>query len=148
MRHTKAPERLIEIFETEIERTNRHYVAYEVLAQPVDIEPDIDYLHPALAFAASSNPDIMYFHEVMRQPDRAQFLKAAVKEIDDQTENGNWRVIRADTVPEGATVLPAVWQCGGKDELVPARYTNGRKDSILMDQNKSRVCTIGKHTLQ
>ena len=93
MREAKAPERLIEIFETEIERTNRHYVAYEVLAQPVDIEPDINYIHPAIAFAASSNPDIMYFHEAMRQPDQAQFLKAAVKEIDDQTENGNWRVI-------------------------------------------------------
>ena len=59
MRHTKAPERLIEIFETEIERTNRHCIAYKVLAQPLDIEPDIDYMHPALAFAASSNPDVM-----------------------------------------------------------------------------------------
>jgi hypothetical protein len=46
---------------------------------------------------------------MMQQPDRAQFLKAAVKDIDDQTENGNWRVIQADTVPEGVTVLPAVW---------------------------------------
>jgi hypothetical protein len=82
MRHTNAPKRLIEIFETEIERMNRRYIAYEVLAQPVDIEPDIDYIHPAFAFAASSNPDITYFHEVMRQPDQAQFLKMAVKEID------------------------------------------------------------------
>jgi hypothetical protein len=63
MRHTKAPKRFIEILETEIERTNRHYVAYEVLAQPVEIEPDINYMHPTLGFAASSNPDIMYFHD-------------------------------------------------------------------------------------
>jgi hypothetical protein len=68
MQQTKAPKRLIEIFETEIKRVNRYYVAYKVLTQPVDIEPNIDYImHPALAFAASSNPDIMYFHEVMRQ---------------------------------------------------------------------------------
>ena len=47
----------------------------------------------------------MYFHEAMRQPDRVQFIDAAVK-IDDQTANGNWRVIRANTVTKGATILP------------------------------------------
>ena len=47
IRQTKAPERLIEIFETEIERTSKHYVAFEVLAQPIDIEAEIDYVHPA-----------------------------------------------------------------------------------------------------
>jgi hypothetical protein len=108
-RQRKVPQRLIEIFAAEVTDTNQHYVAYEVLAQPDDIEPEIDYQHPAVAFAASNNPDIMYWHEAMRQSDRKQFIQAAKEEIDGQTRNGNWRIIPKDKVPEGATILPAVW---------------------------------------
>jgi hypothetical protein len=109
IRQRNVPQRLIEIFAAEVTETNKHYEAYEVLAQSDDIEPESDYQHPALAFAASNNPDIMYWHEAMRQPDRKQFLQSAKQEIDDQTQNGNWRIIQRDTVPEGATILPAVW---------------------------------------
>jgi Reverse transcriptase (RNA-dependent DNA polymerase) len=80
-----------------------------VLAQPNDIEPEKDYQHPAIAFAASNNPDIMYWHKAMRQSDRKQFIQAAKEEIDGQTQNGNWRIIPKSSVPEGATILPAVW---------------------------------------
>ena len=93
----------------EITDTNSHYIAYEVLVQQDDIEPETDYQHPVVAYAASNNPDIMYWHKAMRQPDQKQFIQAAVEEINGQTENGNWRIIHKDTVPEGVTILPAVW---------------------------------------
>ena len=63
-RQQKVPQRLT--FEAEITDTGQHYIAYEVLAQPIDVEPETDYYqHPAVAFAASNNPDIMYWHEAM-----------------------------------------------------------------------------------
>ena len=67
-------------------------------------EPD-----PLLAMAASNNPDIMYLHEAMREPDRKEFLRAMVKEVKAQMENGNFTIIRRDAAPAGAQILPAVW---------------------------------------
>ena len=43
-----------------------------------------------LAFAASADPDTMYYHEAMREPDRAEFIKAMQKEVKSHTENGVW----------------------------------------------------------
>jgi hypothetical protein len=51
--------------------------------------------HPLLfAFAASADPDTMYLHEAMRQPDRLQFIEAMKKEVEDHTKHKNWRVVR------------------------------------------------------
>ena len=64
---------------------------------------------PLLAFAASNDPDVMYLHEAMRQPDRKQFLEAMQREVEGQTKNGNWSIIPRIAVPKGSTILPAVW---------------------------------------
>jgi hypothetical protein len=71
-----------------------------------------------LAMKASADPDTMYHHEVMRQPDREEFKKAMQKEIDDQMANGNFTIVRRTKVPKGATVLPAVWQMKRKRDIL------------------------------
>jgi hypothetical protein len=63
-----------------------------------------------LAMKASADPDLMYHHEAMREPDRDEFKKAMQKGIDDQMENGNFEIIKRREVPKGAAILPAVWQ--------------------------------------
>jgi hypothetical protein len=45
----------------------------------------------------------------MRQPDRKQFLKAMQEEVEGQTKNGNWSIVPRTEVPQGSTILPAVW---------------------------------------
>jgi hypothetical protein len=62
-RQCKVPQRLIKIFEVEVTDSNDLYKAYKLLAQPDGIKLESDYEHPAVAFAASNNPDIMYWHE-------------------------------------------------------------------------------------
>ena len=39
-----------------------------------------------IAFAASSDPDIMYLHEAMRQPDKKEFVQAMIDEVTTHTE--------------------------------------------------------------
>jgi hypothetical protein len=51
----------------------------------------------------------MYHHQAMKQPDAEEFRKAMKKEWNDQLQNGNFTMHRS-RVPEGATILPAVWQ--------------------------------------
>ena len=65
--------------------------------------------HPVLSYAASSDPDTMYLHQALKQPDREQFIEAMTKEVDDQIVQGNFEIIHRSKVPEGERVLPAVW---------------------------------------
>ena len=62
-----------------------------------------------LAFAASADPDTMYYHEVMREPDCAEFIKAMEKEVKSHTENGVWELVPRSSVPPATKILPAVW---------------------------------------
>ena len=50
----------------------------------------------------------MYMHEVMRQPDRKEFIKAMQKEVNDQMENENFSIVKGSEVPLDKVILPAV----------------------------------------
>ena len=91
-------------------------VAFEVLAVPNN-EAEIETMNPLIAMAASADPDTMYWHAAMSQPDRKQFLEAAVKEVNDQTKNGNWEVVHQTEVPSDASILPAVWSMKRKRRI-------------------------------
>jgi hypothetical protein len=43
-----------------------------------------------MAFAASSNPDVMYLDQAMKEPDREKFEEAMLEEVRAHTENGHW----------------------------------------------------------
>ena len=78
---------------------------------------ELEYENPLLAFAASADPDTMYWHEAMREPDRAKFIEAAEKEIDDHFNNGDFVIVRKDQVPKGVAVMKAVWQMKRKRHI-------------------------------
>ena len=104
-RQRKINQRLIAAFEAEIQKVG-NYEAYEVLASWQDETQD---LHPLQALAASADPDTMYLHEAMKQPDRKQFIVAMEEEVRAQSDNKNWKIVRKSEVPKDATILPAVW---------------------------------------
>jgi len=66
-------------------------------------------MHPLYAYKAKTDPDTMYLHEALREPDCKEFMKAMEKEIHDQMAHGNFMIVHQSTVPEGATILPTVW---------------------------------------
>jgi hypothetical protein len=69
------------------------------------------------AFAASSDPDIMYLHEAMKQPDRIHFIKAMEDEVRAHTENGNWIIVDRKSVPKNQPILPSVWAMRRKRDI-------------------------------
>jgi hypothetical protein len=81
-----------------------------------------------IAFAASSDPDIMYLHEALKQPDRKQFVQAMVDEVTTHTERGHWKLIPISEVPRGTKILPAVWAMRRKRKILSREATNGRPD--------------------
>ncbi|KAG7373762.1 small GTP-binding domain protein [Nitzschia inconspicua] len=56
-------------------------------------------LEDPIVFAASTNPDIMYRHEAMQEPDAPQFREAMVKEVIDHLKNRHFVVIPRSQVP-------------------------------------------------
>ena len=74
---------------------------------PKGESPDFED-NPLLVFKANSDPDTMYMHEALKEPDRAQFIKAMIKEVSDQRGNGNFLIISKSEVPKDGKVLPAV----------------------------------------
>ena len=96
-----------------VRRLIETYVALNAVTVPnqvlgsaflLDIEQD----SPINAFAASSDPDIMYLHQAMKEPDKAQFIKAMEQEVQAHITNDHWEMVPRCNVPEGVPVLPAV----------------------------------------
>ena len=52
-----------------------------------------------IAFAASADPDIMYYHQAMNEPDHEQFRQSVQKEIQDHEMNQHWEVISKQDIP-------------------------------------------------
>ena len=74
--------------------------------------------NPLLAFkATNSDPDTMYHHQAMWQPDRAQFMGAMQKEMDSQLQDGNFEIAHRSKIPSGTKVFPAVWQMRRKRDI-------------------------------
>jgi hypothetical protein len=63
-----------------------------------------------LAYKASTDPDTMYHHQAMKQPDREKFQEAMRKECKAHYKEGNYRLVKRSELPEGATLLSSVWQ--------------------------------------
>jgi hypothetical protein len=68
-----------------------------------------DEMEDPIAFAASSNPDIMYYDQAMKEPDSKQFEQAMVDEVTSHTDLGNWEIVPKTEIPEGTSLLPSVW---------------------------------------
>ena len=89
------------------------------LASMFPIDDTMDQLHSAFYCykAADSDPDTMYHHQAMQQPDREQFRKAMQKEMDDHMADGNFELVQQDKIPIGTKVFPAVWQMRRKRDI-------------------------------
>jgi len=68
-----------------------------------------DEMADPIAFAASTNPDILYLRDAMDAPDYAKFEKAMADEVQSHVDNKHWELILKSQVPEGTSILPAVW---------------------------------------
>lgn len=96
---------------------------------------------PIYAYKSISDPDTMYLHQAMREQDRDEFLKAMDKEVDDQMENGNFRIVPMSTIPKGKLILPAVWQMKRKRDI-RTREIKKWKARLNLDGSKMKA---GEH---
>ena len=66
-------------------------------------------LEDPIAFAASYNPDILYWDQAMKAHNRDKFIKAVGIELDGHEKMGNYEPIPIRNVPKGTKLIDMVW---------------------------------------
>ena len=62
-----------------------------------------------IAFATSADPNIMYYHQAMKEPDFQQFRRSVLREIQDHEMNQHWDVICKQDMSPNTKLLAMVW---------------------------------------
>jgi hypothetical protein len=89
---------------------------YKVLAnQEYDIQ---DRASDPISFSATSDPDTMYWHQAMQQPDKADFLKAAEAEVKSHVDNEHFVLMERSSLPRGTKVVASVWSMKRKRSIL------------------------------
>jgi hypothetical protein len=71
--------------------------------------------HPLALFSehlvafVGSDPDTMTLDEVLKAPDREQFIEAMCKKLHDHVERKHWKVVARKSVPNHKIPIPMVW---------------------------------------
>ena len=104
--------------ESQEQRSNNlvAYSAYYEVLHEEDYQMQEDMSDP-IAFLASTNADTMYFDQAMRQPDKDEFVKAIVQEVNAHIDRNHWELIPRSQVPKGNDILPAVWSMKRKRDI-------------------------------
>jgi len=123
-----------------MEDIDPEFVSFAALATPWAGEA-AGPTDPLLAFKATADPDTMYMHEALKQPDRAKFLQAMLDEVENQRKNGNWVMIHRRQVPQGELILPGVWAMKRK-RRISTREVYRWKARLNLDGSKQ---IHGKH---
>ena len=138
-RREKQPSKwLIEVMYMETERnteTKGEIFAYETMYPQGSGLACLQ--HPLLTYKASTNPDTMYMHEAIREPDKVKFLKAMEKEVEDQMKNGNYSIVNKNDIPKSSTILPTVWQMKQKRDI-KMREVKKYEAQLNIDGSKMR----------
>ena len=108
--------------------------AYEALVPHGQRE--VEEQDDPLALKAVADPDTMYWHQAMREPDSELFKEAMEKEIHDQQANGNFTIVHRSAIPSGKRVFPAVWQMRRKRDI---RTQEVKKYKARMNLDGSRM---------
>jgi hypothetical protein len=112
---------VIETMLTEISESTKGDIEGEIFCyeamNPQDAKNGSMGNNPLYAYKATADPDTMYLHQALREPDQGEFIKPMNKKVKDQMDNGNFSIVKASTVPKGTTVFPAVWQMRHKHDI-------------------------------
>ena len=60
-----------------------------------------------------NDPDTPGIMEALSGPHRNEFMEAMKNEIAELEHHGTWKVVKRNTVPSDATILPGTWHFGG-----------------------------------
>jgi hypothetical protein len=111
-----------------LEQRGQGIVSYEASTYDDSDEAYYDALHEddyalqdamdnPIAFLAQTDADTMYFDQAMQAPDRKEFVKTCIKEVNDHIDRKHWELVPREEVPKDVKILPAVWSMKRKRDI-------------------------------
>ena len=113
-------------YDQSINQRNQGLVAWEVLLDQDEREDvptaESQYaiqksMENPMAFAATDNPDILYWDQAMKAHDQDKFIEAVQIELDGHEKMGNYVPIPLNKVPAGTKLLDTVWSMRQKRRI-------------------------------
>ena len=114
---------------TSVSYIAKNYFQENIVNMNIDGSDNI--LNPLSFSAFVADNETYYYHEMIRQPDAVDFLRAMVKEVHDHTQRKHWVL-----VPRSKA---------GKNKIIRAVWSFKRKrlpDGLLL-KHKARLCVNG-----
>ncbi len=71
-----------------------------------------------MAYSVTSDPDTMYWHQAMQEPDNAKLIKAAEAKVRLHVDNEHFVLMRQDNLPKDTKVLLLVWAMKRKRHIL------------------------------
>ncbi len=87
--------------------------------------------------AAQSNPDVLHYGSMLRDPDRPLFETDMCREVSDLLRLGTVEITLRSCVPLGLKILPAIWS-----------FRRKRAPDWSILKHKARVCPHGGHQVE
>jgi hypothetical protein len=81
-----------------------------------------------IAFKAKPEPDTLYYHEAMKVDDREQFTDTMGLEIDADSDNEHWELVKREDVPKHHKILSAVWAMKRKRRIATGEIYKWKAD--------------------
>jgi hypothetical protein len=72
---------------------------------------------------ATNDPDTLYYHQVLNEPDKDMFITAMEHEIKQHNANQNWVPVKRSAVPSTSRILLSVWSMRRKRDLTTGTST-------------------------
>ena len=119
-------------------------VKYPTAISQYELQKKID--HP-LAFAATTNPDILYAHEAMKAPDEQKFIDAMEMEteLSQHETRGNFVPVKKEDIPPGNKLIDMMcWSMRRKERSTLKKSTSGKCNSMCMEDSRNIEYTIGR----
>jgi Reverse transcriptase (RNA-dependent DNA polymerase) len=113
------------------------FVSYQVNQHASSYEPVIEYIDP-ISYTPTSDPDTMYFHEILRQKEKQEFLEAMQLEISNHTQKQHWVLMRRKAIHHKHRILPCVWSMRRKRNLITGKIVKW-EPSLNVDGSKQQV---------
>ena len=113
-------------YDQSINQRNQGLIAWEVFLDQDDREDiptaESQYaiqksMDNPMAFAATDNPDILYWDQAMKAHDQDKFIEAVRIKLDEHEKMGNYEPIPLNEVPAGTKLLDMVWSMRRKRRI-------------------------------
>ena len=97
-----------------------------------NFDQSCNQMHHMVLAAGHTLNEVYTFKDMLKQDDRADFVKAMGAEVREHEKQKHWEVVKRSSIPEGTKTIQSIWSFKRK------RFPSG-----LLQKHKARLCAHG-----